>query len=214
MIKAWSYSRLSDYQQCPRKAMFKYVMRLPEPPNKAMDRGTAIHSEGEAYLNWEMEEVPKMYFGFANSMQELRENNAIAEEQWAFRSDWTPCGWLDSEAWLRLKIDVAAVLDGKLHTIDFKTGQIRMSHQNQLELYALASMKRRPGFEQYVVENWYLDHNERTINIHYPVEEQRLQEKWENKVAPMLSDTQFLPTPNEYCKRCHFRKSNGGPCEL
>lgn len=212
-LTSWSYSRLSDYQQCPRKAYYKYVEKRSEPPNQAMQRGTRIHSQLESYLNWEMEHVPKEGFHFSSSLEEIRLHNAVAEESWAFTSEWGPTAWMGPDTWLRLKIDANVEMDGVLHTIDFKTGQIRMSHQDQLELYALASMKLRPGHTTYITENWYLDQNERTVNQYLATDENRLQDKWEGKVVAMMSDRHFDPTPNALCKWCHFRKSNGGPCD-
>lgn len=40
----------------------------------------------------------------------------------------------------------------------------------------------------------------------------RLKELWAKRTKAMLSDTKFAPRPGAYCKYCHFRKSNGGPC--
>ena len=50
MITSWSFSRYSDYQQCPAKAKYKHVLRMKEPPNDAMARGTAIHTMAEDYI--------------------------------------------------------------------------------------------------------------------------------------------------------------------
>ena len=56
-IKAWSYSRLADFEQCKLRAKLKYIDRIPEParplpPGKtehANDRGTRIHDAGERF---------------------------------------------------------------------------------------------------------------------------------------------------------------------
>ena len=34
-VTAWSYSRLSDYQQCPAKFKHKHMDKLPDPPGPA-----------------------------------------------------------------------------------------------------------------------------------------------------------------------------------
>ena len=57
-IKAWSYSRLVDFEQCKLRAKLKYIDRIPEParplpPGKtehANDRGTRIHDAGERFV--------------------------------------------------------------------------------------------------------------------------------------------------------------------
>ena len=46
-VTAWSYSRYADYTQCPLKFKLKHIQRLPTKGSPAMDRGSAIHKEGE-----------------------------------------------------------------------------------------------------------------------------------------------------------------------
>lgn len=49
-IQAVSHSRMKTHEGCPRKAMFKFIDKLKEPPNDAMERGLAMHQELENWL--------------------------------------------------------------------------------------------------------------------------------------------------------------------
>ncbi len=43
-IKAWSYSRLQTYTQCPQKAKFQVIDKLKEPDGAAGLKGTRVHA--------------------------------------------------------------------------------------------------------------------------------------------------------------------------
>ena len=67
-IKAWSYSRLVDFEQCKLRAKLKYIDRIPEParplpPGKtehANDRGTRIHDAAERFVRGGVELIPEL----------------------------------------------------------------------------------------------------------------------------------------------------------
>ena len=67
-IKAWSYSRLVDFEQCKLRAKLKYIDRIPEParslpPGKtehANDRGTRIHDAAERFVRGGVELLPEL----------------------------------------------------------------------------------------------------------------------------------------------------------
>ena len=58
MIKAWSFSRLSIFEQCKLRTKLAYIDRIPEPPRPlppgktehANDRGTRIHDAAERFV--------------------------------------------------------------------------------------------------------------------------------------------------------------------
>jgi hypothetical protein len=211
----WSYSAYALWKQCPFKAKCRYIDKLKEPDNRATRRGTQVHSELEAFLNWEIEDVPGSGFHFTALLHELRNSGAAAEEAWAFTKDWeAPCSWSDSEAWFRIKMDVSLTTHDTFTVYDFKTGKRRLDHVEQTELAVLAAMKRGIQVERYVAGNLYIDSGDAPEPaVFRPEHEKVLTRKWEIRTLPMLTDTRFEPTQNAYCRSCHFRRSNGGPCK-
>lgn len=150
LIKSWSYSRYSDYDPsqpygCPRKAKFKHVDRIREPPNPAMARGTVMHLFAELYAQRKRISYAVMvdekgkplcteaeYKTFRAEWTQIlkqpemkrlfdslrKRDDVEAEEAWTFIRDWKePCAWNDwGRAWVRLKVD-AHVYDEETKTV-------------------------------------------------------------------------------------------------
>jgi RecB family exonuclease len=230
-ITSWSFSRWQTYDQCPAKARYKFIDRLPEPGSPAMERGSAIHKLSEDYVKGSISKLPVELKPLASEFKALRaarrKNPALinVEESWAFRKDWTITHGRDWDgAWLRVKLDVA-VRDGKEVTVnDVKTGKFRpddsLDYGLQMKLYDLGALVMYAGIPDVRVRSrlLYVDAG----MVYPPPEEQTvytakdlpaLKKEWELRVKPMLSDTTFAPKPNRFCGWCHFRKANQGPCQ-
>lgn len=240
MIKSWSFSRYSTYKLCPLKARLAYIDKIPEPPNKAMERGANIHTLAERFIKGELEELPPELQKSRVEFRKLRRrfkkltSGITVEDTWAFTKEWDKTTWNDwVGCWLRVKLDCAEELkDGKtLVVYDWKTGKFRPDKNEeyieQLELYALSAFLMYDHIEFVQPKLVYLD--EGTV---YPepgsldhlkltftrdsIEE--LRTKWEKRVKPMMNDQVFAPRPNNLCRWCHYRKDNaangGGQCQF
>ena len=215
-ITAWSYSRLTEYEGCPKKSYFKVIEKLKEPASEAMDRGAQVHKDGENFLNHVLEEVPESFKLLAQELSEARMMGAKSELEVTFRRDWSACGWFDEDAWLRLKIDMILVEDGVVRIVDFKTGKNRGGYEDQLELYALTALMIYPDCKDVSCELWFTDSGEiiaTSKGTYGPKDLEKLKTKWEKRVAPMLNDTIFAPNPSALCKWCWFSQSKTGKCE-
>jgi len=228
-ISSWSFSRFKDYRQCPLRAKFKHVDRMKEPSSAPMERGTKIHGMCEGYLRGEIDGLPEELTAFRAEFDRLRTLHTkkilgpLIEETWAFRKDWSVTRWDDwSGCWLRIKVDYAHYEgDDTLCITDWKTGKFHASmcseYMDQIELYALGALLALPHVNRVKARLVYLD-----VGRVYPppsdeVEHTRhdlgaLKAKWEHVTESMLVDTTFEATPGYYCRWCHFRKDNGGPC--
>ena len=109
-VKAWSFSSIKRFEQCPAAIKYGKVDKIQEPSNPAMERGNAIHKEAENYIQGFIDELPKSLAKFPDYYQYMRDEftagRAIVEEDWAHRIDWSECGWKDGDAWYRGKLDV------------------------------------------------------------------------------------------------------------
>ena len=217
-ITAWSFSRWNDYQRCPALAKYKYVLKIKEPDNVYMARGSAIHKLAEQYALKTISKLPPELNSFKAEFAKLRKMNPITEGQWAFDRDWKPTSWFGAQAWCRIMVDATAVQDGKRWVIDHKTGKQREEHRDQLGLYALGGFLNFPE-DEIEAQDWYLDkpaNDDQKILGEDFVRTQldALKTEWEAKTKIMLLDQKFSPKPNDGCRFCHFRKSNGGPCKF
>jgi hypothetical protein len=215
-ISAWSFSRWWDYESCPYKAGLKHVMRMKEPGNEAMDRGSDIHKLGEDYLNKKLPRPPSVYNQFKPALLELRKQKAQPELQWALTTDMKKADWFSPKAWLRVKLDALA-LNAKgtiARMIDFKSGRAKDHHPLQLSLYAWTGFVLMPKVRKVISELWYLDQPGKPTVETYTRETDlvSIEKDWRRRIKPMLNDKVFEPKPGNHCKWCYFRKSNGGPC--
>lgn len=229
---SWSFSRYGDYVQCPAKFKFKHVMKLKEPPSTAMARGAEIHNMAEAYVKGTLAKLPvelKLHADFFKEMRKrykTRDNGMVVEDQWAFTKTWDLTEWNNwTECWVRIKLDIAYHIDAEtLAPEDYKTGKQRPEEEakylEQLQLYAMAAFLMMPWINKVVPRLRYLDQG----TLYPPADEEpivytreelpKLQKLWMAKTKKMMADTTFKATPNDKCKWCHFRKSNGGPCQF
>ncbi len=223
-ITAWSYSRYSDYRRCPFYAKCKFVDKMKEPDNMAQSRGTAVHKAAESYLRGEQRVMPPEFKAFAKELKRLRDSKALPEKQLALTEHFVKeTGWFDSPAWVRVKLDALLFVPAPkkkgavnvLEVYDWKTGKrYEPDHDEQLELYAIAGFVLYPDVDEVVAEDWYVDSGKKESKTFHRSELPKLIKTWEARVKPMLTDTTFVPRPNDKCHFCHFSKAKGGPCKF
>lgn len=215
-IDAWSYSRYTTWLGCPFKAKCQFVLKLREPDNPAMARGTAIHKLAELYASGASRTLPDELKLFAREFKDLRAKHPQCEGEWAFTRTWKETGWFAKgaeAAWCRIKTDATAVGGLCVEIIDYKTGKQHPEHPGQLSLYGLGGFVKYPEALRVKASLWYLDSGERA-DLEFTREQfPLLKSTWNDKVAPMLADRRFTPRPTKRCCWCHFRKENGGPCQ-
>jgi putative RecB family exonuclease len=235
-IRAWSYSRLKDFEKCPQLYKFKVIDKLPEPQNAAMERGEKIHKLAEKYLVGGGK-IPQELMRMKPELTLLRKLKAVAEDQWTFTEKFTgTTEWNNwAAAWLRVKIDAVVKLEYQflptirelkikkrkingigVWVLDWKTGQFRPEASvDQLELYVLTTFLLRPDAMFVLATLAYTDVG-RLVHAYYendPELIKRLKAKWLKRVEPQQKEMKFKPTPGAQCNWCHFRKSIGGPCK-
>lgn len=200
-------------------AKFKHVDKIKEPGNAAMDRGNAIDKLAEKYSTGQLNECPPELELFADDFTELRKIRKLlhAQKDLALDRNWKPTGWFDSNAWLRIKMDLFYDILKKStrKIIDYKTGKIREEHKDQLELYAVGGLAyAAPSIQTFETELWYLDHQKIVEDTFTREQAEALKPKWEKRVRAMLSDHVFAPKPGNNCRWCFFGqagKEKGGP---
>ena len=219
-IDAWSYSRLSTYERCALLAKLLYIMKLPQDTSPAMERGSRIHDQAEKYVKGEIEELPgtAVWKPWIEDMVALKDAGYEAEKNIAFDSSWQPCEYFGPQTWIRLRVDVTGYAECP-EVIDYKTGRPYHTHEEQAELYGIASYLTaddHKNVEKVRVSFWYLDVPD-IVEYEYHAEDiAALMEKWTERAAVMLTDTEFKPNP---CKAscgkyggCDFAANKGGQC--
>jgi RecB family exonuclease len=215
-ITAWSWSRAKTYSQCPFKLKCSAIDRIKEPESEAQLEGKRVHKLAEDFLLGRIE-FPKELAFFKDDYEALRNcgEDLKVEYPITFREDLSETTWFAKDAWLRVRFDAFVWNDdGTAVVIDLKTGKVRKEDLEQCELFALAVFLRYPEIEEVTSELWYTINGSAPSAVHSRKDLGILKAKWFGKAERMMADTEFLPTPNNLCGWCFFRKSNGGPCKF
>jgi len=207
-IKAWSYSRISNYLTCPLQFAHKNIIKeIPQPAYYASERGTAIHKKAEHFVKGNITGMPDELKPFAKELRELKRLQAGTEVDLTFTQGWKPTHAKDwGGAWCRVALDSLVIQDELATNIDYKTGKIYDSHELQGLIDAAATFAHFPEVEQVDVEFWYFDLMEKEnvmAETYTRGQYARLQKYLIKLTKPMFSDTKFKPKKNAYCYNCY-----------
>jgi len=234
---AWSYSRLADYETCPARFAYKYIIKIPEAENEAFVRGNKVHKIAEQYVNGEgpyagagwTDMVPTEIASFSALFKLIRSDpvGVFTEQQWAFTDKWDVTGWFakpPKAAWVRNIVDLGLNHgDGHMTLIDHKTGKKYDTNREQVEQFGMSALLRFPDVHTVETRLWYLDSGEEVksgtgkTDLPFIVRQDlpALKTKWKQRTEPMFADRQFAPRKNSKCRWCPFSSQNaGGPCRV
>lgn len=214
--KAWSYSRLTKYEKCPRQFKFSAVDRIPEVPSPAMERGKLIHKQAEDYLNGKNELPPPVAPALLGTYAAMREYTPkLVENELALSQTWKATGWFADDCWLRVKFDVVLLYgDDTAEVADHKTGKKYGSSEEQMELYGVSLMSARKSLKEVRVRLLYVDVGEQVYATVSRKDVPALRKQWEKRASPLLRDEIFAPKPGPHCRWCSYSRTTGGQCEF
>jgi RecB family exonuclease len=231
-LTAWSYSRLTTWEECPLKCKLKNIDKIQEPDGPAKGRGIAIEGEVMDYIFGRAKTLPESCARFPEELAALRKisNRLVIKKKLAFTREWKLCDYFGSDAWLRIEMDLfwEELIPGqkkhwRVRVVDIKTGKIYEDKVDQVELYNLCALLLDEP-DDFVThspqtafsELYYLDQGETRDRAMVASDVAKAKSYWENRAVRMLADTAFQPTPSYRCKWCFFRKANkaegGGQC--
>jgi PD-(D/E)XK nuclease superfamily len=147
-----SYTSLHTYEDvCPHQYFHRYILKdLPFEKTEAMEFGNKVHSAMELrvgakkplhpdFAHWEPFARPfDVFTNDANS-------TLAAELKLGIKSTGESCDFWDKEVWLRVKLDVVAVVGTNAFINDWKSGSSKYQTTFELETQALLLHARMPG---------------------------------------------------------------------
>lgn len=223
LVRAWSYSTLSVFDECAYRVYIQKVKKIPEPQGDAAARGEIVHKAAEDYVSGKVAELIPELKNHSDRLLELRElfkaGKVEQEGEWAFTIDWTKTDWMAGDCWARIKLDAyVKESDTSCRVIDFKTGKKfgnEIKHAQQGLLYAIAAFMRDPEMQAASVEFWYTDLNPKESTKKFYTREQALMfmPGFHNRGVKMTTEKDFNPNPSKMnCKWCHFKKGETPEC--
>jgi len=215
IVKKWSYSRYSQYKDCPAMYQWNYLMgKKRPPPSPAMARGLDIHKKAENFVNGKITGFPDVLKQFKPEFLQLRKEfkkkKGFCEPDISMNLDGTPATMETTDYFVGFA-DYAHYGD-ELTVIDYKTGRQYPGHQDQGHAYSTALLKMNPQYENINVEFWYLDSGAVKEFYHTQKDLTRMEGIWQRRIDKMYADKKFEKTPYQWCKSCNRHKRNGGDC--
>lgn len=227
-IRAWSFSSLQSFEQCPHRMKLKVVDKLPLPPtdpNSPLERGNRIHKAAEDFIQGLTDTLdPALAKHMAQQYHAMRElfaqGKVTVEEEWAYTRTLEPTDWRAKDAWVRAKLDCCVQLNAANEVLvqDHKTGKLfgnEVKHAQQGMFYAGLAALRYPEAQRFHVEFWYPDVNDLTHTVFNRRQADVFRNRFIERGEKMTTATEFPARPNESnCRYCDFGCNKGtGACE-
>ena len=221
---ALSYSRLSTYEQCPRKFQSQYLTKTypDESDNPHFVRGSKIHKQLEEYtiaMALNGENLPELSPEAENAKGIIHSvfdnyDEIYAEQQIAIDDSWNKISWFDRGAYYRAILDLVAIAGNKGLIIDWKTGKVRDyddSDTGQLHLSAAILMAIKPQLDVVDVAYSFVEHKHTIKRRFERAQLEELQNPFKKSFITVNCDNEFEPKKNKYCYFCNI---NPDECEL
>jgi hypothetical protein len=148
----WSHSALKDYEGCARRFHeVKVLKNYPFTDTVHTRYGKQVHEAAELYVK-EGKPLPPEYDFMQPILDSLlkKEGRKLAEYEMGLREDLSPCGFMDSDVWVRGIADLLIIDDDglKAWVIDYKTGNDKYPDRDQLILMSLMVFAHFPHVRQ------------------------------------------------------------------
>lgn len=215
---AWSWSRLNDFEGCPRRMYWKSVapksLRCPPATSPQMDRGKARHKNLEgAVINSE-----KLHPDIAHVKKIVDHIRAAqragwslwTEQQLALTEGLVKTGWFDSDVWLRVVYDIVMIKGKKAKILDWKTGK-NSGYSDQLAVSAFTGFAFWPLVDEILTSYVWVDHRQTTPRTYKREQFESLEEEFRDRSELIQiaynSDGDWQAKPSDFnCKWCPCKK--------
>lgn len=224
---ALSHSRLSDFNQCPRKFKLKYIDKAANFQMKQEDksihlvRGDNVHKALEAYLvkaKSGQQDIPD------SSLEEVRQtrplidqyikifglDNVHPEAQISINDEWKRVEWFAKDSYYRAILDLICLAPTVAVIGDYKTGKFRdYAPENGFGQLELSSAIALSIFEVKEVKTiyFYVDHKKTIQKQYTAADKNRLVDHFIGEHDKVNNEATFDPKSNQFCTYCEATKS-------
>lgn len=124
---AWSYSKLKNYETCPKRHWHLDVAKdVKDEESEHILYGNAVHKALANAIEGK-EELPKSFTHLQSWVDKVTGGEAkiLVEQQLAITKDLNPTEWFGRDAWYRGIADVIKMIGPVAVVLDWKTGKIQ-----------------------------------------------------------------------------------------
>ena len=147
---AWSFSRLRNYETCPRRHLEVDILKnFKEEGSEALMWGEQVHKAAELCIG-KNEPLPvgmPILQSWIDKIKSVPYDKVYVEQKLAITRDFTACGYYDKPCWFRTKADVLGITGPVALAIDWKTGKL-VEESQQLALMAAAAFANFPKLQK------------------------------------------------------------------
>lgn len=127
-LKAWSYSRLQTYEQCPKKYHHMNILKdvKADFTGPEAEYGKAAHKACERYVR-DGVALPERFKHYKRILDKIRnaKGQVYCELNLCLNENLEKTGWFDADAYVRAIIDVCKVNKTAAFIGDYKTGKMK-----------------------------------------------------------------------------------------
>ena len=146
---AWSYSKLKNFETCPKRYFHVDVERsIKEEEGESLLWGNAVHKAlaERVEKNTPLPKGMEPYEKWAERMQ-TGGGKILVEQKLAINADFGPESWFSDNAWFRGIGDVIKIVGPVALVADYKTGKI-LEDGSQLALMAACVFAHHPDVQK------------------------------------------------------------------
>lgn len=146
---AWSYSKLKNYESCPKRYYHVDVEKsVKEEESEQLTYGNALHKALAEAISGKAP-LPKPFENVQEWVNKVQAGSAkiLVEQQLAIREDLSPTEWFGKDAWYRGIADVIKIHGPVAVVLDWKTGKI-LEDGVQLALMAQCVFAHHPEIQK------------------------------------------------------------------
>ena len=161
---SWSYTRLKNYEACPRRHHEVDVLKnFKDEEGEALTWGNAVHAAFEKRIKYGMA-FPKGMEAFEDicarvlKVADATGARVVAEQQLAMTRNFGAAEWFGKDAWYRNKIDLMLKCGSQAGIFDWKTGKV-IEDSVQLALAASTVFAHYPDVDTIHSRFAWLKHN-------------------------------------------------------
>jgi len=205
---AWSFSRLKNFEVCPKRHYEVDLVRsVKEPGGAALDWGNVVHDALAARCGKDRVVLPdelKMYEPWAvKVLGNTPPENVFVEQGLAMTANFTSTGNFDNDVWLRVKCDLYKIAGDVALAVDWKTGKI-LEDSVQLALTAACIFAKHPEIKAVRSTYVWLKEDAESSETFFREDMPTVWRSIWHRIEAMetaFKRTNYPPTPSGICAR-------------